>query len=172
MKHEIRWSYHSPLGEMTIVENDRHLSQLRFKADIHYLFDLDRLPLMQSPLIHQVCLYLDDYFQGIDPIVDFPIRFNGTDFQKKIWDMLMHIPYGQTMTYQDLARAYCNVYGCNQMSAQAIGQAVGHNPIAIVIPCHRILGKDGSLTGYASGIDRKAYLLDLEGISYKKKTHG
>ena len=72
MKHEIRWSYHSPLGEMTIVENDRHLSQLRFKADIHYPFDLDRLPLMQSPLIHQVCVYLDDYFQGINPIVDFP----------------------------------------------------------------------------------------------------
>ncbi len=172
MKQETRWLYHSPIGDMTIVENDRHLSQLRFREDIHYPRDIDALPLLKSRLIQQVCRWLDDYFDGNNPLIDFPIFFDGTEFQRSIWDLLMQIPYGQTQSYQGMAHAYCKSFGYNQMSAQAVGQAIGHNPIAIVVPCHRVLGKSGDLTGYASGIWRKAFLLDLEGIRYKKKTHG
>ena len=101
--------------------------------------------------------WLDMYFSGRDPGFTPKLRAVGTEFRKTVWEMLLNIPYGQTMTYGEIAAGISE-----SMSAQAVGGAVGHNPIAIIIPCHRVIGSDGSLTGYAGGLDKKAYLLELE----------
>ena len=99
------------------------------------------------------------YFAGGVPDFTLPLNPSGTEFQRKVWEVLLGIPYGQTMTYGAIAREL----SCG--SAQAVGQAVGRNPIGIIIPCHRVVGADGSLTGYAEGLDRKRALLKLEGLS-------
>ena len=92
-----------------------------------------------------------------------PLRFIGTDFQKEVWKILCSIPYGQTMTYGEIAGKLAEKRGKKSMSAQAVGGAVGHNRISILVPCHRVVGSDGSLTGYAGGISKKIKLLKLEG---------
>ena len=108
--------------------------------------------------------WLERYFSGEKPSPEeLPLRPEGTDFQQMVWRELLHIPYGQVTTYGSLAKAVAKKMGRETMSAQAVGQAVGHNPISIIIPCHRVMGTDGSLTGYAGGLDRKIRLLELEG---------
>ena len=106
--------------------------------------------------------WLDQYFQGIFRQPDFPLDPSGTPFQKLIWKLLLEIPYGKTATYGELARRAAAELGREKMSAQAVGQAAHHNPIAIIIPCHRLVGTGGNLTGYASGLDRKRWLLNHE----------
>ena len=107
--------------------------------------------------------WLDHYFAG-DPIaISFPLAPQGTAFQERVWQLLREIPYGETKTYGQLAQDL----SCG--SAQAVGQAVGRNPLTILVPCHRVMGKDGQLTGYASGLDRKRWLLHHEGIIWKEK---
>ena len=107
--------------------------------------------------------WLECYFAGEKPSPEeLPLRPEGTDFQQMVWRELLHIPYGQVTTYGSLAKAVAEEMGRETMSAQAVGQAVGHNPISIIIPCHRVVGTDGSLTGYAGGLDRKIRLLELE----------
>ena len=111
--------------------------------------------------------WLECYFAGEKPSPEeLPLRPEGTDFQQMVWRELLHIPYGQVTTYGSLAKAVAQEMGRETMSAQAVGQAVGHNPISIIIPCHRVVGTDGSLTGYAGGLDRKIRLLELEGARY------
>ena len=112
--------------------------------------------LSTSKVATLVCRWLDLYFSGRKPDFLPPIKLIGTPFQRRVWQALMDIPYGTTTTYGALARRV----GCR--SAQAVGQAVGHNPVAIIVPCHRVIGSDGSLTGYAYGMERKEYLLRLE----------
>ena len=106
--------------------------------------------------------WLEDYFRGGDPEVTFPLAPEGTAFQRKVWNLLLQIPRGHTRTYGELAREMAALLGKKTMSAQAVGQAVGHNPIGIVIPCHRVVGAGGRLTGYAWGLEKKQWLLSHE----------
>ena len=107
--------------------------------------------------------WLDVYFSGREPDFKVPLHFIGTDFQKEVWEILYSIPYGQTTTYGEIAKQLAAKRGLEHMSAQAVGGAVSHNEISILVPCHRVVGTNGSLTGYAGGIDKKIALLKLEG---------
>ena len=107
--------------------------------------------------------WLDSYFSGDPAEVTFPLNPHGTAFQKQVWEILLTIPYGKTTTYGAIAREMARRAGREKMSAQAVGQAVGKNPISILIPCHRVVGVNGKLTGYAGGLDRKEWLLRHEG---------
>ena len=115
------------------------------------------------PVLTQAKVWLDGYFSGNPAEVTFPLNPPGTSFQKQVWEILLTIPYGETTTYGAIAREMAQRTGKEKMSAQAVGQAVGANPIAIAIPCHRVVGAKGKLTGYAGGLDKKEWLLRHEG---------
>ena len=115
------------------------------------------------PVLSQAKVWLDSYFAGNPAEISFPLNPQGTAFQQQVWDILLTIPYGQTRTYGDIAREIAARTGKKKMSAQAVGQAVGANPIAIAIPCHRVVGARGKLTGYAGGLEKKEWLLRHEG---------
>ena len=112
--------------------------------------------------------WLDIYFSGREPDFTPPLHLTGSDFRLAVWNLLLQIPYGQTITYKELAARIAEQRGLETMSAQAVGGAVGHNPISIIVPCHRVLGTDGSLTGYSGGIDKKISLLTLEKAVFTK----
>ena len=116
----------------------------------------------QLPIFQTTKRWLDLYFHGEIPDFTPALRLSGTPFRKAVWEILLTIPYGRTMTYGEIADKIAEQKGLPRMSAQAVGSAVGHNPISIIVPCHRVLGSDGSLTGYAGGVERKAALLALE----------
>ena len=109
-------------------------------------------------VIDETVRWLDIYFSGKDPGFTPKLKFIGTDFRKKVWESLLTVPYGRTVTYAEIA----GKLGKGPAAARSIGGAVGHNPISLIVPCHRVVGADGSLTGYAGGIERKAALLELE----------
>lgn len=113
-------------------------------------------------IFEDVSKWLDIYFGGKEPDFMPPVTFETTPFRKAVWDILVTIPYGKTMTYGEIADTIAGQKGIDKMSAQAVGGAVGHNPVSIIIPCHRVVGTGGSLTGYAGGIDKKIQLLKLE----------
>ena len=144
---EYTFLYDSPIGPITLTFDGEALTGLRFGKT-----DDDSV----NPPPTKVHHWLDIYFSGRQPDFLPPIKLFGTDFQRRVWQALLEIPFGQTIAYGDLARRI----GCR--SAQAVGQAVGKNPIAIIVPCHRVIGSDASLTGYAYGIEKKRYLLQLE----------
>ena len=156
-----RYQYHSPIGVLTIASNGGSITGLWFEGQAHFAAGhRDPLDMPELPIFHTVQQWLDRYFNGEVPsILDLPLLPEGTAFQQKIWEILTHIPYGQTMTYGQIAKMIGPT-----MSAQAIGSAVGRNPISILIPCHRVLGSGMKLTGYAGGIERKRWLLRHEGI--------
>ena len=112
--------------------------------------------------------WLDAYFSGREPDFLPPLHPHGTAFQRAVWDILRSIPYGQTMTYGEIARRLAAQQGLSHMSAQAVGGAVGHNPISLIVPCHRVVGANGSLTGYAGGVERKLRLLQIEHADTEK----
>ena len=114
------------------------------------------------PVLGDACRWLDVYFSGQEPDFLPPLHPHGSEFQLAVWELLLQIPYGQTTTYGALARQLAARRGLSRMSAQAVGGAVGHNPISLLIPCHRVVGTNGSLTGYAGGLDKKIRLLELE----------
>ena len=145
--------YESPIGTLWLTGHDDILIGLSFD---------DPRGDYTPGTFHAVRLWLDDYFRGIPREMDFSIDPAGTPFQKLVWSFLLEIPYGKTVSYGDLARRAAKAMGKEKMSAQAVGQAVGRNPIAILIPCHRVVGAKGKLTGYAYGLDRKAWLLKQE----------
>ena len=120
----------------------------------------------ELPVFQCVKRWLDIYFQGEAPDFTPPLRLAGTPFRKVVWEILLTIPYGQTMTYGEIASKIAEQKGIERMSAQAVGNAVGHNPIGIIVPCHRVVGSDGKLTGYAGGMERKKALLALEHGNY------
>ena len=120
------------------------------------------------PIFKKTIDWLDIYFGGGIPSFTPSLSLSGTEFQKEVWNILKDIPYGQTMTYGEVAEIIAKRRNIERMSSQAVGQAVGHNPIAIIIPCHRIVGANGKMTGYAGGIDKKIALLNLEKMAFNQ----
>ena len=157
-------SHHqSPLGKILLSADDLGLTGLWFEGQKYYALHLDKkCEEKELSLFKEVKKWLDIYFSGKEPDFEVPMHFKGTDFQKEVWDILCSIPYGKTMTYGEIAKQLAAKRGLGSMSAQAVGGAVGHNRISIIVPCHRVVGTNGSLTGYAGGIDKKIALLTLE----------
>jgi methylated-DNA-[protein]-cysteine S-methyltransferase len=152
----------SPIGPLTLVEEDGALAAVRFHPDLPR--DAASFALPSTPLLRQAAAELWEYFAGQRRQFTVPLAPKGTPFQQKVWKALQEIPYGETRSYKEIAIAAGNEKAC-----RAVGMANHRNPILIVIPCHRVLGKDGSLTGYAAGMKMKQALLDLEGIRYKER---
>ena len=155
--------YFSPIGEMIIVSDGEAICGVWFYGQKHFLSSIDEDIAENDELaiFDEVKEWFDDYFRGLSPEINFKLKPFGTDFRMKVWKILGEIPYGQTITYGEIASILSD-----GMSAQAVGGAVGHNPIAILIPCHRVVGADGRLTGYAGGLERKMELLRLEKIDF------
>lgn len=155
--------YASPLGGILLAANDIGLTGLWFDGQKYYA---DNLPAehieRETPILTDAKRWLDVYFTGNEPDFKPPLHPVGSAFRQKVWKLLLQIPYGQTVTYGELARQLAEKQSAEHMSAQAVGGAVGHNPISLIIPCHRVVGTSGSLTGYAGGIDKKIMLLELE----------
>lgn len=161
--------YPSPIGNMLLAADEMGLTGLWFEGQKYFALDLDKEhEEKEIPLFEKVKQWLDIYFSGKEPDFTIPLHFTGTEFQKEVWEILCTIPYGQTMTYGEIAKRIAARKGLPHMSAQAIGGAVGHNRISIIVPCHRVVGADGSLTGYAGGIEKKVKLLKLEKANMKQ----
>ena len=155
--------YTSPLGGMTLVSDGTALVGLYFDGQKYAAEGLDATRTQKNlPIFEEARRWLDVYFSGRKPDFMPALAPHGTAFQQSVWEILRTIPYGQTVTYGAIARRIEQNTGC-RMSAQAVGGAVGRNPISILIPCHRVVGTNGSLTGYAGGIDKKERLLQWEG---------
>ena len=163
--------YHSPLGGITVASDGEVLTGLWFDGQKYFAYGLtesETCEEQENSTLTEAKHWLDIYFSGKEPGFDLPISLSGTDFQKKVWGILCAIPYGKTMTYGQIAAQLAAEQGAAHMSAQAVGGAVGHNPLSIIVPCHRVVGTNGSLTGYAGGIDRKIKLLALEGVDMSR----
>lgn len=164
-------TYKSPIGEILLAADEIGLTGLWFDGQKYFAHNLDSAHEEKDLLVFEdVRKWLTIYFAGRKPDFIPPLHLIGTPFQISIWKLLQQIPYGQTTTYGELARKIAREKGLAHMSAQAVGGAVGHNPISIIVPCHRVVGSDGSLTGYAGGVDKKKYLLSLEGTRLKNQT--
>jgi methylated-DNA-[protein]-cysteine S-methyltransferase len=162
----------SPLGTMLAAVNDESLVGLWFEGQRYFPADADQWEQEPThPVFRKLSSWLESYFAGKDPAIDFAFAPCGTAYQQKVWRILQEIPYGQTSSYGAIARRIEEEKQDASLprrrqhpGARAVGGAVGHNPISLVIPCHRVIGADKSLTGYAGGLDRKTSLLRLEGI--------
>lgn len=159
-------SYPSPMGILTLTSTPTALTGLYIQNQKYFspLTDLKQVSPTSTPIFTAAISWLDLYFSGKNPpITTLPLSPQGTPFRRQVWRHLCNIPYGSTTTYGSLAKLIAAENNIPQMSPQAIGSAVGHNPISIIIPCHRVVGADGSLTGYAAGTEIKRRLLALEG---------
>ena len=152
-----KYTYESPLGTMIM------LGTLFFIDEAHApsYDDAEYIEQLTGPF-EVTIMWLNQYFNGKKPFITPPIQLEGTEFRKSVWSILQTIPYGETTTYGDIGKQIAQEQGKEKFSAQAVGGAVGHNPISIIVPCHRVIGSNGQLTGYAGGIERKKYMLDLE----------
>lgn len=151
--------YASPLGRITVTADEKGITGLWFDGQKYYMAGV-RQDIRENdmPVLKDAARWLDICFSGRDPGFTPPLSLKGTPFRMGVWQELTRIPYGQTVTYGELAaRVKCT-------SARAVGNAVGHNPVSLIVPCHRVIGADGKLTGYAGGTDRKKALLTMEGI--------
>lgn len=158
------YRYNSPIGSMTMASNGTALTGLWFDGHKYFAQTLsEHYEEKLLPVFETTLRWLDIYFGGEIPEFTPKLSFQSTPFRKAVWDILLTIPYGKTMTYGEIAEIFTQKMGKEKMSSQAVGGAVGHNPVSIIIPCHRVIGADGSLTGYAGGIGRKKILLELEG---------
>ena len=158
--------YPSPLGPILLAADEIGLTGLWLEGQKYYARQLE-LPQKEceegeSPVLDMAKVWLDDYFAGREPEIEIPLHLSGTEFQQEVWQILQQIPYGQTVTYGQIAKQIACRRGQKSMSAQAVGGAVGRNPVSLIVPCHRVVGSDGSLTGYAGGVDKKIALLQLE----------
>lgn len=160
--------YQSPLGAMTMSSNGEALTGLWFDSsqqNSRFLQGAKREKTNNSSKVFDEAEeWLNIYFTGRAPDFMPNISLDGTEFQKAVWDILLSIPYGEIMTYGEIADQIAKERGLECMSAQAVGGAVSHNPIALIIPCHRVVGKNNNLTGYAGGLEKKIELLKLEGV--------
>ena len=170
--------YDSPLGTITVACDDEAIIGLWFNGQRHFgnilpsktveIGENEPRKLMvgckANALLEDARRWLDVYFSGQEPDFLPPLRYDSTPFRKAVCDIMLTIPYGKTMTYGEIADMIAAERGIEKMSAQAVGGAVGHNPISLMIPCHRVVGTNGSLTGYGGGIARKVKLLELENV--------
>ncbi len=155
--------YDSPLGVISLTADETGLTGLHFDDQEPAKGPADKnRQRTESPVFADVKRWLTIYFSGKEPDFLPPLHLSGTDFQLAVWDRLQAIPYGTTTTYGALSKQLADQLGKPRLSAQAVGQAVKRNPAALLVPCHRVIGADGSLTGYAGGLNRKATLLALE----------
>ena len=163
------YHYSSPLGGITLSSNGTELNGLRFDGQKYSGDSLEKNYVEKTlPVFEETCRWLDIYFSGKVPNFTPPIAMETTVFRKAVWQIMLTIPYGETMTYGEIAKLIAKQNNLCKMSAQAVGGAVGHNSIALIIPCHRVVGTNGSLTGYAGGIDKKIKLLTLEKVDMSK----
>lgn len=163
--------YASPLGPITIETTEDALTGLWFDGQKYFPSQLSKEEAnLQKPIIKSTIQWLDEYFAGKKPTNMPKLDLSGTPFQLEVWQILRSIPYGKTISYGDIAEKIAKAKGKEKMSAQAVGGAVGHNPISIIVPCHRVIGTNRKLTGYAGGIDKKISLLTLEGLPINQKS--
>ena len=160
--------YISPLGSITLASDGAALTGLWFDGQKYFGSNLD--PVYREgdlPVFEEARRWLDLYFSGEIPDFTPALRMKAGDFRRRVWHILLEIPYGETTTYGQIARRLAKEQGLPRMSAQAVGGAVGHNPISLIIPCHRVVGTNGSLTGYAGGIEKKQWLIRWEAENRK-----
>ena len=157
-------NYISPLGDILLVCENEKLIGAWFEGQKYYLDNISGdLVEKEDDILSKTKDWLDRYFDGEKPLInELDLAPKGTSFRREVWKILCEIPYGETTTYKDIASKIAKNQGIEQMSAQAIGGAVGHNPLSIIIPCHRVIASNGKLTGYAAGLDKKIFLLKHE----------
>lgn len=164
--------YNSPLGNILLASDGKNLIGLWIEEQKYFVdnFEVETMIIKDNlEIFIKTKKWLDRYFKLEKPsISELELAPIGSEFRTSVWKILCDIPYGETTTYGEIAKIMAKKLNKNSMSAQAIGNAVGHNPISIIIPCHRVVGKDGNLTGYAGGIDKKIKLLELEGVDLSK----
>lgn len=159
------FEYDSPIGKLTLAGDGDSLIGLWMQGQKYFGRTLVGKPdSVRLPVFERAAAWLDRYFAGEAPEIDFPLAPQGREFSELVWKALVEIPYGQTTTYGAIAKKLAERLGRGMVAARAVGGAVGHNPISIIIPCHRVLGADGSLTGFAGGVDKKEWLLRHEKI--------
>ena len=155
--------YDSPLGGITLASDGTALTGLWFDGQKYFADALAPKHTEKAlPVFQEADRWLDIYFSGKAPDFTPKLNMRTSPFRKRVWEIMLTIPFGQTMTYGEIAARIAKEKGLNRMSAQAVGGAVGHNSISLIIPCHRVVGTSGSLTGYAGGIDKKVRLLQME----------
>ena len=155
--------YKSSIGDILLATDEIGLIGLWFEGQKYFANTLpdEHIP-QETEILTETIKWLDMYFSGEEPNFTPPLHPSGSSFRQAVWQILLQIPYRQTISYGEIARKMAELKGTSHMSAQAVGGAVGHNEISIIIPCHRVVGTNGSLTGYAGGIDKKISLLELE----------
>lgn len=161
-------TYQSPIGTLTLASDGKNLTGLWMKGQKYHGATLPKTTTVKDdlPVFNEGKRWLASYFKGEKPpLTQLPLAPEGSEFRKAVWQILLAIPYGQLTTYGDIAKELARQKGKKSMSSQAVGGAVGHNPISIIIPCHRVVGAGGSLTGYAGGLNTKITLLSLEGVN-------
>lgn len=165
--------YTSPLGKLLLAGSETALTGVWFVNQKYYAATLqEEHTEAETPVFKETRSWLDVYFQGRDPGTLPPLSLSGSEFQGEVWEILQSIPYGSVITYGEIAARIARRRGLPHMSAQAVGGAVGRNPISILVPCHRVVGANGSLTGYAGGIHVKEALLRLEGVDFSRCSRG
>lgn len=167
MKEEYVYKYESPIGLLTVLSDGENITGLWIRRAI---YDENAVKIEADDLFvfRQARDWLDCYFSGKEPDFMPPVKLEGTEFRKSVWNIVREIPYGKVITYGDIARRIERQTGKAKMSPQAVGGAVGSNPVSIMVPCHRVVGAGGNLTGYGSGLDVKVYLLRLEGMDMNR----
>ena len=157
-------TYESKIGLLYLISDGESLCGCYLENQKYFPNDIDDYQLNDELNVFiESIAWLEKYFNGENPSIDeIPLNFNETEFRNTVWKVLKEIPFGEVITYRDIAEIIAKNRGIKTMSAQAVGGAVGHNPLLIFIPCHRVIGADGSLTGYAAGLENKRFLLNLE----------
>lgn len=158
--------YKSPVGLLTITSDGQNITGIWLEGQKYFAATMDSEAIEKEvPVFDSARRWLDLYFAGKEPDFALPLAPKGSEFRQAVWEILCRIPFGSVITYGDIAKQLVKKSDGKKVSAQAVGGAVGHNPISIVIPCHRVVGSNGSLTGYAGGIDKKVFLLELEKVA-------
>lgn len=165
------YHYNSPLGGITVSSNGSEITGLWFDGQKYFGDTLSKdYKEKDLPVFEETKKWLAIYFSGKAPNFTPPLKMETTAFHKAVWEIMLTIPFGQTMTYGEIANCIAKQRGITRMSAQAVGGAVGHNSISLIIPCHRVIGANGKLTGYAGGIEKKVQLLAMEKIDMSIKS--
>lgn len=162
-----KYEYSSPIGKIILTSDGEKLTALCFDFDRYFSAKAKMAQYKDLEVFAQTVKWLDMYFKGEEPNFMPPIRLEGTEFRKRVWEILQTIPYGKVVSYGEIARKIAEKRKVPRVSAQAVGGAVGHNPISIIVPCHRVVGANGNLTGYGGGLDKKIALLKLEKVDMK-----